>query len=72
VIKVLVVDDDFRVAAMHAQFVRRVAGFEVVGVAHTAAEAAEIAARLRPDLACSTNTCRTASAPTSPPASAVT
>lgn len=50
-IKVLVVDDDFRVAAMHAQFVRRVAGFEVVGVAHTAAEAAEIAARLRPDLA---------------------
>jgi len=50
VIKVLVVDDDFRVAAMHAQFVRRVAGFEVVGVAHTAAEAADIAARVRPDL----------------------
>jgi response regulator of citrate/malate metabolism len=50
VIKVLVVDDDFRVAAMHAQFVRRVAGFEVVGVAHTAAEAAEAAERWRPDL----------------------
>jgi response regulator of citrate/malate metabolism len=50
VIKVLVVDDDFRVAAMHAQFVRRVVGFEVVGVAHTAAEAAELAARSRPDL----------------------
>jgi two-component system CitB family response regulator len=50
VIKVLVVDDDFRVAAMHAQFVRRVAGFEVVGVAHTAAEAAQLAAGRRPDL----------------------
>jgi response regulator of citrate/malate metabolism len=50
VIKVLVVDDDFRVAAMHTQFVRRVGGFDVVGVAHTAAEAAELAARLRPDL----------------------
>jgi response regulator of citrate/malate metabolism len=50
VIKVLVVDDDFRVAGMHAQFVRRLAGFQVVGVAHTAAEAAELAARLRPDL----------------------
>ena len=49
-IKVLVVDDDFRVAGMHAQFVRRLPGFEVVGVAHNAAEAGEIAARRRPDL----------------------
>ncbi|WP_248965499.1 response regulator [Sphaerisporangium perillae] len=50
-IRVLVVDDDFRVADVHARYVRRVPGFEVVGVAHTAAEAVELAERLRPHLA---------------------
>jgi response regulator of citrate/malate metabolism len=50
-IRVLVVDDDFRVADLHARFVGRVPGFEVAGVAHTAAEAVELAGRLRPDLA---------------------
>lgn len=49
-IGVLVVDDDFRVARIHHNFVDRVPGFEVVGVAHTGREAIELAARLEPDL----------------------
>lgn len=48
-IRVLVVDDDFRVAGLHASYVTA-AGMEVVGVAHTAAEAVAAARRLRPDL----------------------
>jgi response regulator of citrate/malate metabolism len=51
VIRVLVVDDDFRVADLHARYVGRVPGFEVAGVAYTAAEAVELAGRLRPQLA---------------------
>jgi response regulator of citrate/malate metabolism len=50
VIRVLVVDDDFMVARIHVGFVDRVDGFEVVGVAHSGAEAAEAVARLTPDL----------------------
>jgi two-component system CitB family response regulator len=50
-ISVLVVDDDFRVADLHARYVGRVPGFEVAGVARTAAEAVELAGRLRPHLA---------------------
>jgi two-component system CitB family response regulator len=50
VIRVLVVDDDFRVARLHASYVAAVPGFEVVGVAHTAAEALARAEELRPDL----------------------
>jgi len=49
-ITVLVVDDDYRVAAVHAAYVSKVSGFAVVATAHTAAEAAELTARLRPDL----------------------
>ena len=49
-IRVLVVDDDFRVARLHAACVAQVKGFEVVGTAGTAAEALELAERLRPDL----------------------
>ena len=49
-IRVLVVDDDFMVARIHVGFVDRVEGFEVVGVAHSGAEAAEAVARLHPDL----------------------
>ena len=48
--RVLVVDDDYRVADLHAQFVATVQGFQVVGVAHTAAAAREAAATLQPDL----------------------
>jgi response regulator of citrate/malate metabolism len=47
---VLIVDDDYRVAAVHQGFVERVDGFRVVGQAHTAAQALELATALRPDL----------------------
>lgn len=49
-IRTLIVDDDFMVAKVHRAYVERVPGFEVVGVAHTGAEALEAADRLRPDL----------------------
>jgi response regulator of citrate/malate metabolism len=49
-ITVLVVDDDYHVASVHAGFVGRVPGFRVVGEAHTAAEALADTARLHPDL----------------------
>ena len=48
--RVLVVDDDFMVARVNSGYVARIAGCEVVGVAHTGAAAVELAARLRPDL----------------------
>lgn len=47
---VLVVDDDFMVASIHARFIERTEGFEVVGVAATAAAALADVARLAPDL----------------------
>lgn len=49
-IRVLVVDDDFRVAAVHASFVNQVSGFTSVGVAHTAQGAVAAADKLKPDL----------------------
>jgi response regulator of citrate/malate metabolism len=49
-LSVLVVDDDYRVASVHQGFVERVPGFRVVGQAHTAAEALELAGSLRPDV----------------------
>lgn len=49
-IRTLVVDDDFRVADIHASFVAKVPGFEVVGQARTAAAAADAVAGLHPDL----------------------
>ncbi|MDP9027187.1 MAG: response regulator, partial [Actinomycetota bacterium] len=49
-ITVLVVDDDFRVASLHVAFVERIDGFEVVGQAHTGAEALELSGSLHPDL----------------------
>ncbi|GAB3495298.1 response regulator [Flexivirga lutea] len=48
--KVLVVDDDFRVASVHASYASSVEGFEVVAVAHTAADALRAVDELRPDL----------------------
>jgi len=50
VIRVLVVDDDFRVADVHAAFVSAVDGMQVVGAAHTAQEALDKVESLRPDL----------------------
>ncbi len=49
-IRVLVVDDDFRVARLHASYVEHTEGFEVVGVAHDAASALSLAESARPDL----------------------
>ena len=49
-IRVLVVDDDFRVAGIHAAFVERTEGFEVAGSSRTAAAALADVARLEPDL----------------------
>jgi response regulator of citrate/malate metabolism len=48
--RVLVVDDDFMVARVHSGYVARIPGCEVVGVAHTAADAVRLAGELRPDL----------------------
>ncbi|MCW2823246.1 MAG: Transcriptional regulatory protein [Aeromicrobium sp.] len=49
-IGVLVVDDDFMVAAIHAKFVERTPGFTVVGTARTGAEALAMVDELAPDL----------------------
>lgn len=49
-IRTLIVDDDFRVAAIHRGFIERLPSFSVVGVAHTALEALAIAEADRPDL----------------------
>jgi response regulator of citrate/malate metabolism len=49
-INVLIVDDDFMVAKVHAGFIQRTPGFAVVGVAHTGAQAMAETARLQPDL----------------------
>ena len=49
-IRTVVVDDDFRVASIHAAYVAKVDGFEVVAEAHSAAEAARAVDQLRPDL----------------------
>lgn len=48
--RVLVVDDDFAVAALHRGFVETHGGFEVVGTAHTGADAIAMTERLAPDL----------------------
>lgn len=49
-IRTVVVDDDFRVAGIHAAYVGKVDGFEVIARAHTAGEAVSAVDRLRPDL----------------------
>lgn len=47
---VLVVDDDFRVASLHVDFVNRVPGFRAIGQAHSGAEALDLADSQHPDL----------------------
>jgi response regulator of citrate/malate metabolism len=49
-IRVLIVEDDFMVARVHAGFVERTPGFTVAGVAHTGSEALAATAKLQPDL----------------------
>ncbi|QIK74635.1 response regulator [Nocardioides piscis] len=48
--RVLVVDDDFAVAALHRGFVELHGGFTVVGVAHDGVEALRLADETDPDL----------------------
>lgn len=47
-VRVLVVEDEPLAAEAHAEYTRRVEGFEVVGIAHSAAEASRLLAELRP------------------------
>lgn len=49
-IRTLVVDDDFRVSGIHAAYVAKVPGFEVVGQVATVAAALDAVPGLRPDL----------------------
>ncbi|MGV9564135.1 response regulator [Streptomyces sp. NPDC003480] len=49
-IRILVVDDDFRVGQIHSEYVHRVEGFQVVGEAATVAEALAAVRSLQPDL----------------------
>jgi response regulator of citrate/malate metabolism len=49
-IRTLIVDDDFRVATIHAAYVERISGFTVVAAVHTAAAALDAARNHRPDL----------------------
>ena len=49
-IRTLIVDDDVRVATIHSQFVEKVPGFTVCGIAHTAADALDQLHTTHPDL----------------------
>ena len=49
-IRTVVVDDDYRVASIHAAYVSKVNGFEVIAQAHTAAAAVEAVDELKPEL----------------------
>ncbi len=49
-LSVIVIDDDFRVASLHRAVVNRVAGFTVVGEAHSGGEALALAREFAPDL----------------------
>ncbi len=49
-IRVLIADDDFHVAMIHAAYVRRLPGFEVAGQSHSAAETVTAVEAVRPDL----------------------
>ena len=63
-ISVVVIDDDFRVAKIHSSFVSRVDGYEVVGVAHSGADALRLVKDVDPDLMCWTSICPTSSGST--------
>ncbi|PZS18074.1 MAG: two-component system response regulator [Pseudonocardiales bacterium] len=49
-IRTLIVDDDFRVAEIHATSVERIDGFVCIGKARTAAQARDLIENERPDL----------------------
>lgn len=49
-IRTLVIDDDFRVARIHAHFVDRTPGFVTVGIVHSGRDAVRMVQELVPDL----------------------
>jgi two-component system CitB family response regulator len=49
-IRVVVIDDDYRVAGIHAAYVDRIDGFTTISQAHTGAEAMAAVDRHQPDL----------------------
>ncbi len=49
-LRVLVVDDDFRIAQLHGKYVEQQEGYALVGTAHDCAGALARARELRPDL----------------------
>lgn len=49
-IRVLVIEDDFRVAQVHAEFTDRVSGFRTIGIAHSAAQARDLIREHNPEL----------------------
>lgn len=49
-IEVLIVEDDTRIADIHRRFIEKIAGFVVVGTAHTGSEAKDWILALKPDL----------------------
>lgn len=49
-INTLIVEDDFRVAEIHAAFVSNIPGFKIVGKAHTCIDAYEMILEKKPDL----------------------
>jgi response regulator of citrate/malate metabolism len=49
-IRTIIVEDDFRVAQIHAAFVLNIPGFEVIGTAHTAGQAYDMVVEIKPDL----------------------
>lgn len=50
VIDTLIVDDDYRVAQVHAGYVQAMTGFKVVGLAHMAREAYDLTEKCAPNL----------------------
>ena len=49
-LRVLVIEDDSRIAEMHRFFVEKVTGFEVVGIAQNLEQARELVKLMAPDL----------------------
>lgn len=49
-VRVLIVEDDLKIAEIHRRFTEKVAGFEVIGIATSIDEARELVEVLRPEL----------------------
>lgn len=49
-IRTLIVEDDLRISELHRRFTEKIDGFEVVGIANSLADAAEMVEVLEPDL----------------------